>query len=259
MGRTGVKGRSLLGKIQAASFLIAVFLFSGKAIHADHGDFIFMYSDHEPYIIATNHGFSGFLANYIKQVTSDANITPHWSNTPWEKQLLTLRRNAPNICAVTLYKTVERETFLRFTAPVGKNGGFALISVKNNTRLVGHKVFKTVTEDKDLVPVLQAKTVYNPYIDKLVAHKGFPEVNSSFARIARSRINSLKDYFIIADVRARAFIKKEDIKDKLAIYDHYPDLRSDTNYYIACSMATDDVLFNRMNDAIKRRGLVVPD
>lgn len=245
--------------MKAAFCLVATFLFSNKAIQADHGDFIFMYSDHEPYIIVTDNGLSGFLAKYVNQVTSDANITAHWSNIPWKKQLSTLRRNTPNICAVTLYKTAERETYLRFTAPVGKNGGFVLVSIQNNTRLLGHDFFKTVAVDQNLVPILQAKTIYNRYIDGLVADKGFPEVNSSFARIARSRINSMRDYFIIADVRARAFIKKEDIRDKLAIYDHYPDLRSDTNYYIACSMATDDLLFNRMNEAIKHRGLVVPD
>lgn len=231
---------------------------TGNNVKANQGDLLFMYSDHEPYVIATETGLSGFLVDYINQVATDASITPHWNNVPWEKQLPTLKRNPENVCAVTLFKTPEREVYLRFTAAVGSNGSFVLVSVKNNQSLLDHTSFSDVIEDPALSPVLQSQTVYNAYIDDLLAGKDFPKIDGSIQRIARSLVSGTHDYFILANVRAKAFFERRNFSDKLAVYDHYSDLTEETFYYIGCSLSTDDAVFKRLNDAIVGRGLAIP-
>lgn len=231
---------------------------SNRTFPAESSDLLFMYSDHEPYIISTNTGLSGFLADYINQVSDVAKIVPHWSNVAWKKQLPTLKRNTPNICAVTLYKTPERQAYIRFTAPIGVNSGFVLVGIKNNKQLKQHRTFKEVVADPVLRPVLQANTIYNNYIDTLIHGKDYTHIEGSFERIARSHIKTNRDYFIIAGIRARTFMKKPDLRQKLAIYATYPDLIEETPYYIGCSLATDDQVFRRLNEAIKQRGIVAP-
>lgn len=238
---------------------LLLFWVCGAGTAAGQDDLVFMYSDHEPYIVATPSGLDGFLADYIDAVAADAGITVQWSNVPWARQLPTLRRNTPNVCAITLYKTPEREDFLRFTVPVGSEGRFVLISVKDNATLLGHSSFRDVAADESLQAVLQSETVYGSYIDGLLAGRNFPKIDGSFPRIARSHLVDTAHYFIFAAVRARAFMDKPTFGDRLAIYDHFEDLTAETFHYIGCSLATDGALIDRLNAAINARGLAVAE
>lgn len=221
-------------------------------------DLVFMYSDNEPYIVSTEIGLSGFLADYIRWVAEDADITPHWSNVPWANQLATLKRNPENICAITLFKTPEREKYLRFTAPVGSEGRFILLSVKHNARLLLHQTFGEVINDPSLQPVLQTGTYYNRHISTLLEAKKFPTINGSTERIVRRVIKDNSRYYILSDIRALQLLRKPDLKARFAVYDHFSDITEENFHYIGCSLATDEGLFTRLNDAIKRRGLAIP-
>lgn len=243
-------------KIAFASMLL---LSTNGAANADHGGLLFMYSDHEPYIVSTNTGLGGFLANYVRRVAADAGIAVHWSNVPWKDQLPTLKRDAKNVCAVTLFKTPEREKYLRYTTAVGTSGRFVLLGAKNNVALFGHDSLRAVIEDPSLTPVLQPNTIYNSYIDGLLKDKNFPRVGGSVERIARSHLSDVQRYFIVSDVRGRAFLKKRDNSDVLAVYSHYNDLADSVYHYIGCSKSTDDELFEQLNAAILQAGFAVPD
>lgn len=249
----------MLNKTKCLFILLFVAGYLPKIAQAEPNALIFMYNDHEPYVVSTTSGLSGFLVDYIKQVAADADFTPLWKNVVWEKQLPALQRNAPNICTVTLYKTIEREAYIRFTVPIGTNGGFVRLSTPGNTRLTQHRTFKDVIQDPNLTPVLQIKTIYNNYIDSLLSGRKEPKIDASVDRIARSRLSDSRNYFIVADVRARALLKKDGMGEKIAVYRHYADIADDTPYYVGCSMATNAAVFDRLNQAIKRIGPVVPE
>lgn len=224
------------------------------AAEADTVGLVFMYNDHAPYIVSSERGLRGFLVDYVRAVSAEADVPVRWHNVPWLDQLPTLERNAKNLCAVTLFKTPEREKFLRYTAPVGSSGRFVLVGVKNNRDLLGHNALADVVADENLRPVLQPNTVYSTYINGLLAGKNHRRQNASIDRIARSLLASPQDYFILSEVRARALMGDRNKSAQLAMYSHYHDLAKETFHYIGCSKATDSALFDRLNAAIERRG-----
>lgn len=246
----------MLSKVKL--LFLSMLMLSALPLSAREDELVFMYNDHEPYVVASGSEIQGFVADYVQQVAQDANIRIHWNNVPWQRQIPTLRRNTRNVCAITLFKTPEREAFVRFTAPVGSDGRFVLMGQKDNERLTLHTNLKDVIDDPALAPVLQVQTVYNDYIDGLLATKDHPRVNASVERVARSHLNDDRHYFIVAQVRVEAFLSKPGMRDKLAVYDHFEDMQAETYHYIGCTMATDAAVFERLNNAIKRRGLAAP-
>ena len=240
-----------------AFILIWLLLLPSQTAKADHGDMIFMYSDQEPFIIATETELTGFLFDYINTASDLAGITPHWSNVPWEKQLPTLKRSNGNICALTLFKTPEREAYLKFSVPVGSSGRFVLVSVKNNERLLAHSSFKAVIEDPTLSPILQRYTKHSDYIDGLLAKKPVARTTGSRERIVRYMLDSPSKYLILSEVRTHYL---SDIRgsDHLATYSHYPDLAGETFHYLGCSQTTEDGVLERLNATIQQLGLAKP-
>lgn len=225
---------------------------------AQENDLIFMHSDHEPFIVSGETGLSGFLAHYIRRVTEEAGIKAHWSNVPWEKQLPTLKRNKKNVCALTLFKTPEREAYLQYTTAVGPIGRFVLIAKRDNPRLAGHKTFRAVVHDDALKPILQPNVAHNAYIDRLLEGKDYIPAASSVERIIRDQITDNRKYLILAEIRAKSLLLKLDMLHDLMAYRHFADI-SDSNYhYIGCSLSTDKELFARLNNAIIERGPAVP-
>ncbi|MEX0298628.1 MAG: substrate-binding periplasmic protein [Kordiimonas sp.] len=247
------------------SLVVITFILAGLLLASNHNaqaqddELVLMYSDSEPYIISTPNGITGFLADYIKDAASQAAISVQWRNVPWSQQLETLKRDIKNICAPTLYKTPERETYMQFTAPVGSDGFFVLLGLRNNGKLARHSTFAGVAADQSLVPVVQVNTYYNQYIHRLLSLKDVPVQEGSVERLLRGQITSNDKYFIVSDIRANRLFEKQDLFTKYAAYSHFTDLMQENFHYIGCSLSTDASLFERLNTAIKSKGLALPD
>ena len=234
--------------------LILTFLITHSQARADHYGLVVMYSDLEPYIISKDKEISGFLVPYMNRVATAANIEIHWRNVPWENQLPALKRNQPNVCAIGLFKTPERETYSKFTHPIGTDKGFVLVSAKGNTALTTHQYFKSVLADRTLKPILQEDTVYNPYVNKLLSGKNFPRTQGSVSRMLRMLAQNSADYIILTPVMAKALLAKSGLSSQITIYNHFKDLKETSAYYMACSLSTDTQLWGRLNKAIALAG-----
>lgn len=237
-------------------FYIALLLLASPArLQANEDALMLMYNDLDPYLTSKSGQVSGLLATYLNNVVKDAGIKPLWRNIQWEKQLSILKRNQRNVCAVALFKTEERETFSRFTAPIGMDKGFVLVSINSNKAMKQHMYFKDVLNDKNLKPILQRNTVYNPYVNKLLAEKKLPKLGRSIPRMMRMLLINPHSYIIVTPIMGRTLIEKTGLSDALTAYDHYKDLTDAEPYYIACSLGTDNVLFERLNTSIKKHGI----
>lgn len=219
---------------------------------------VLMYNDLEPYLKSRNDQVSGFLADHVTKVAVAANIKPLWRNIPWEKQLAILQRNQPNVCAVALFKTPERESYSKFTDAIGTDEGFVLVSVNSNEAMKRHIYFKDVLNDKTLKPLLQINTVYSSYVNKLLAEKKLPRLPGSVTRMMRMLVNNPNSYIIVTPIMGEALIEQNGFSDILVAHDHYKDLKDVSPYFIACSLSTDDTLFDRFNSAIKHYGIAEP-
>ncbi len=222
---------------------------------ADDDGLVLMYNDLDPYIYSENGTTTGFLAYYIEKVAKSANMTPLWRNIPWDKQLNILRRNQTNVCSVALFKTPDRETYTKFTAPIGVDVGFVLIGNKGNAVLRNYEYFKDILNDKNLKPILQLNTVYNAYVDKLLAEKKFPKLPGSIPRMMRMLINNPQRYIIATPIMGAALIEKNGFTEELIALSHYKDLQDSSPYYVACSLNTNNALFARFNQSIIQHGM----
>ncbi|MEX0298756.1 MAG: transporter substrate-binding domain-containing protein [Kordiimonas sp.] len=237
------------------ALLSLAFFFSSLSSAEDDG-LVLMYNDIEPYLFSENGKLSGFLAPYMTDVVLKANITPIWRNIPWDKQLDILKRNQPNVCSVALFKTPERETYTKYTAPIGADIGFVLVGNKSNPALKKHQSFNEVLNDKNLKPILQLHTVFNPYVDALLAEKKFPRLPGSIPRMMRMLVNNPQSYIIVTPTIGDALIKKNGFSEELTAFSHYRDIKEVSSYYVACSLNTDEVLFARFNQSIIQQGMV---
>lgn len=238
--------------------LILTVLPRAAAVQAEDSGLILMYSDLEPYVIVEDNIVSGFLADYLNNVTKDAKIKAIWENVPWERQIPTLKRNQPNVCAVGLVETPERLAYMRFTDFIGIDEAFILMAVKNHQGLLNHKSFHAVLDDQTLKPILKGQAVFSPYINGLLANREFETTTSSTPRRVRSLTKNKNTYIIITPYMAENMLAKNDPKKELGIYRHFDDLGDDVPYSLACSKSTDDDLFNRLNAQIKIHGISYP-
>jgi hypothetical protein len=240
----------------AVTLLFAPF---SKAAADSHGVLTFMYSDHEPYVISTKTGLRGFMVDYVNQIAAEGGFTVQWRNVPWVQQLPTLKRDAKNVCTITLYKNKDRLEYIRFTEPAGSSGRFVLLGAKDNKALYAYNTLKDIVLDETLIPIRQPNTVYGLYIDKLFENKGDVAVDASVMRIARSHLLKPQYYFILGEKRARSFMKNHNKSGKVSVYSHFHDLTKPIYHHIGCSQSTDDALFNSLNDGVARQGLATPN
>lgn len=222
-----------------------------KIAQAQEDHLIFMYADLEPYVIVKDDQATGFLADYLVDLTTSADIEILWRHIHWDRQLPLIKGNEGSLCAIALYKTEERQTFMRFTEPIGADEGLVLIGAENNQKLLSHRRFENVLNDSNLSPVLQLYAVYSPYVNELIKGKNLPLTTGSLERIGRMIKSGKHDYMILA--RPSAIYMHNNFG--IQIYDHYSDLADKVPYHVACNMMVNMSAFDRLNAAIKRRGM----
>ncbi len=220
--------------------------------YAEDDKLIFMYTDLEPYVIVKNGAATGFIADYLNTTATAAKIKVRWEHVHWDRQIPVLKDNKSSVCAVALYKTPKRETYLQFSTPIGFDEGLALVARPNHAKLKNHRTFRAVINDASLRPILQQHSVYSPYVDELIKDKNFAVSKGSLGRLSRTLHSGKHDYMIITVPTA------EHMRDQnnLNIYDHYEDLADQIPYHLACSMRTDRTLFDRLNAEFLRQGPV---
>jgi len=226
--------------------------------HAHHGSLILMHSGLDTYVSSNDDGSKGFLGDYLEEVFKAIHIEPHWQSVPWEKQLHALKRGAENVCAVSVFKTKEREAYAIFSEPIGVDKGFVLVGRPNSKKLKSHARFIDVLNDNTLTFILQKNTVYNDYINHLLADRELTYSAVSIRRMLHTIINGKNDYVLLTEISAAGHLRLSSLADKLEVYHHYTDIQDGAFYYLACSKNTNLQLLNSVNDEIKRRGIAEP-
>jgi len=214
-----------------------------------------MYSDIAPYVISENNKVSGFMANHVNEIAATAHVDLTWENVPWDRQLSLLKKNQPNICAVSLYRTAKREKFIQFSDPIGIDHGSTIIGTATNQTLLKHKSFKALIGDPDITPMAQALTTFGPYINNLLDSRD-PVIRTSAStkRMLRSIIGNTDVYVILPGFFSTDMLKTYVLEKDLAIYPHFKDILIDVPYHIGCTKATAVTTIERINSAIQQHG-----
>lgn len=259
MKRKGDKGPAMKRLVLAALCAIHLLGCAGT-VRAEQEQLVLMFNDLEPFVVRRGGQVSGFLGEYLTRVLREAQVQALWKNVPWDKQLPTMQQNPVNVCVVAVFKTPERETYLKYSAPIGFDYGFVLVGRRGHKGLLGHTRFKDVVSDPDLNAILQKQTVYSAYINGLITNRDFRKTSGSMERMIRSLEAGHYDYLIALQSRAKDLLERGNLTDTFALYSHYTDLGEPIAYHVGCSLATDQALFDRFNGILTEHGPVArPD
>jgi polar amino acid transport system substrate-binding protein len=229
-------------------------LMSAAARAQDKQQLVLMYNDLAPFVEKQGDRVSGYLGDYITSILAAADVQVLWKNVPWDRQLPALQQNTANMCVVAVFKTPEREEFVRYTAPIGSDYGFVLVGPRGHKGLLRHTTFENVVDDQTLRPIMQTQTVYSSYINGLVNRRTFPKVEGSMLRLLRAIGSGKYDYMIVLKSRAENLLKGENLTKDFALFTHYSDLGKFIFYHMGCSLSTDEILFSRIDEEIMKWG-----
>lgn len=194
------------------------------------------------------------VGQYAEQVFQKAGIaTTRWW-IRWEEQIAFFKRNRRPSCGYYYIKTPERESFLKFTRPIGHSRGYALIALKD------HKEF---TEAKTISELLAAgyKGIYplgSAYQEPLssLIPDNLTGVSYSSERMTRMIFDQQYDFVIMA----RSFTDHIDgwaeFSSKLALYSHFEEVKNGPAFHIACSKIVSDEVIDSLNQIISEIGPV---
>ena len=194
------------------------------------------------------------VGQYSEQVFEKSGIATNRWWLRWEEQIAFLKRNVRPACGYYYIKTPERESFLKFTLPIGHSRGYALVALKDHKEILAAKSLSEVIAAgyKGIYPHGSA---YNKPLRSLVVDNLTP-VSFSTERMTRMVFEEQYDFVIMARSFTDHIEGWAGFSEKLAMYSHLEEIKDGPAFHIACSKVVSDQMMDSLNKTIQEIGPV---
>jgi polar amino acid transport system substrate-binding protein len=212
------------------------------------------YNERPPYLVTTENGVGGLTGDPTTLIFNKSGIPFQWKQTPSKRQTYLLQQNSGRDCLVGWFKTVERETFARYTLPIYQDKPqFALARTDNDKISSGHTVAE-VFSNLQLTLLVKDGYSYGDFLDKKIIEHSPNRTITTDENSGMLAMVFLRhaDYFFIAPEEADGLIKKSDFDPQAFKTIHFTDVSSGEKRYILCSMQVEKSVVEQLNSAIRQ-------
>lgn len=211
------------------------------------------YNLRPPYLVLQDDGsLAGLTGAPARQAFARAGIAVRWSEMPTNRQILTIRENTGNFCAVGWFRTPDRLAFAKFSHAIYRDHGW-MILVHSGLVLGERDSLREVLSRPGMRVMVKDKYSYGPEIDALLA-RARPAIAVSTGttlQMLQSLSARSVDLIFVPDEEGHYLMTSAISQSSQLRLLRLADMPKGESRYIMCAQQVPDELIERLNKAIR--------
>lgn len=215
------------------------------------------YVDKPPYTYTLEGRPAGFLLERTALLLRRAGLEGQFAEVPFRRSLLNFQSNRVAMCSPGLYKTPERETFLRYSLPIHRDRAHVVLAnLKAAPRIREMTRISQLLGDPSLqVGVLNGMS-HGRQLDQMLAQMPHAPVRAQLTPLQLVRMVAAQrvDYMMIDDEDLNWLSRDPEFQALPLARIEFADMPRGELRYLACSLQTSPQTMDRLNQAIRELG-----
>lgn len=212
------------------------------------------YREKPPYTYTLDGKPAGFLMERTVQLLRRAGVEARFAEVPLRRTLLNLQGNQTPLCSPGLYKTPEREAFVRFSLPIHRDRPHVVLA---NTSVAAQiRALSRVAHlfaEPTLQPGVLDGASYGVQLDQYLAATARPPLRAQLSPLQLARMVGARrvDYMLIDQEDLNWLRKDPEFAGLPIVRIEFPDMPRGELRYLACSLLVTPQTLDKLNQAIR--------
>jgi polar amino acid transport system substrate-binding protein len=219
------------------------------------------YVPRPPYMMAKDDGLVGLTGGPSHEAFKLANVPVRLADTPFARQLRTVRDNTGMDCMIGMFWKAEREAFGRYSKPVYQDQPQVILAASSKAeRFQKHGSVEDVFKDRSLRLLVKLAYSYGAPLDALIDQlqpnrRATPDEN---LRMLRQIHMGMADYMLIAPEEAAAAIQAAGFQPSDFAQIRYRSMPAGERRHLFCSLKVPEAVMRRLDAAIVKITAATP-
>lgn len=208
-----------------------------------------------PYMMVQGEGLVGLTGGPSYQAFKLAQVPVRIEETPFARQLRSLKENTGQDCMIGMFWKAEREEFGRYSRPVYQDQPqLVLAAAGNQHRFKGHATIEDLFNDHSLRLLVKLAYSYGAPLDALIERlqpkrRATPDENLQMVRQVKL---GMADYMLMAPEEAAVAIEAAGFKPADFVQLRYANMPPGEQRHLLCSKNVPVEVMQRLDAAIKK-------
>lgn len=208
-----------------------------------------------PYMMVQGEGLAGLTGGPSYQAFKLAQVPVRLEETPFARQLRSLKENTGQDCMIGMFWKAEREEFGRYSKPVYQDQPqLVLAAAGNQQRFKGHATIEDLFNDHSLRLLVKLAYSYGAPLDALIERlqpnrRATPDENLQMVRQIKL---GMADYMLMAPEEAAVAIEAAGFKPADFVQLRYANMPPGEQRHLLCSKNVPAEVMQRLDAAIKK-------
>lgn len=211
------------------------------------------YNTRVPYAYVERGEVRGLMAEPVARALKTAKLSFNWVETPFSRQMATIKGNTGANCMIGVFKKPGRERIGRYSAPVYQDHPqILLVRADDEAGFLRFPSLRAAITEGQFRLLIKESYSYGPGFDALLlARKGPTEhVYDENGQMLRMLAESMTDALIMAPEEANALIRHRELKPERFAYIRYPDTPAGEWRHLFCSFKVAQSVLDRFNQSL---------
>ena len=211
------------------------------------------YVPRPPYMMVTGDGLIGLTGEPSYQAFKVANVPVRIAETPFARQLRTVKDNTGLDCMIGMFWKAEREAFARYSKPVYQDQPQLILAAAVLAgRFERHASIEDVFKDSSLRLLVKLAYSYGAPLDALIEQlqpkrRATPDENLSMLRQIKL---GMADYMLMAPEEAAVAIEAAGFQPSDFVQIRYRTMPAGERRHLFCSRKVPEGVMRRLDAAI---------
>ncbi|MBH9579543.1 substrate-binding periplasmic protein [Inhella proteolytica] len=213
------------------------------------------YVQRPPYMMVQGEGLVGLTGGPSYQAFKLAQVPVRIEETPFARQLRSLKENTGQDCMIGMFWKAEREEFGRYSKPVYQDQPqLVLAAASNQQRFKGYASIEDLFNDKSLRLLVKLAYSYGAPLDSLIERlqpnrRATPDENLLMVRQIKL---GMADYMLMAPEEAAVAIEAAGFQLADFVQIRYKNMPPGEPRHLLCSKSVPEDVMHRLDVAIKK-------
>ncbi|MBH9551417.1 substrate-binding periplasmic protein [Inhella gelatinilytica] len=213
------------------------------------------YVQRPPYMMVKGEGLVGLTGGPSYQAFKLAQVPVRIEETPFARQLRSLKENTGQDCMIGMFWKAEREEFGRYSKPVYQDQPqLILAAAASQSRFKDHTSVEDVFNDKSLRLLVKLAYSYGAPLDALIekmqpTRRATPDENLQMVRQIKL---GMADYMLMAPEEAGVAIEAAGFQPADFVQIRYKSMPAGEHRHLFCSKNVPVEVMQRLDAAIKK-------
>lgn len=213
------------------------------------------YVSRPPYMMAQGEGLGGLTGGPSYQAFKQAQVPVRIEETPFARQLRSVKENTGQDCMIGMFWKAEREEFGRYSKPIYQDQPQLVLAAAGlQERFKGHASIEDLFHDRSLRLLVKLAYSYGAPLDALIERlqpnrRATPDENLQMVRQIKL---GMADYMLMAPEEAAVAIEAAGFQAADFLQIRYKNMPPGEQRHLLCSKNVSAEVMQRLDAAIRK-------